>query len=107
MLEKSKYYVAKFSIFLITVALIAGMVSCAPSQYKITISSTTGGTVTTPGEGLFSYVKGTVVNLVAESDAGYRFASWHGNVDTIADVYSAVTTITINNYYYIVAAFDR
>jgi len=108
MLEKLKYYVAKFSIFLITVALIAGMVGCTPDgavQYNLLTSSSAGGTVTTPGEGLFSYGKGTVVNLVAEPDAGYRFANWTGNVDTIADVGDATTTITINNHYSITARF--
>jgi len=104
--SRRHHYIARVSIFLIMVALIAGMVSCTPSQYKITISSTAGGTVTTPGEGLFSYDKGTVVNLVAEPDAGYRFSNWTGNVDTIADAYAAATTITINNHYYIIARFD-
>ena len=104
--SRRHHYLVKFSIFLITLALIAGMVGCT-SPYSINISSTPGGTVTTPGEGLFRYNKGTVVNLVAEPDAGYRFVSWHGNVDTIANVVAATTAITINNHYYIIASFDR
>ena len=96
---------ARVSIFLITVALIAGMVGCT-GQYSLRISSTGGGSVTTPGEGTFTYDEGTVVNLVAEPDAGYRFANWTGNVDTMADAYAAATTITMNNYYSIIARFD-
>jgi len=83
------------------------MVSCGPAQYSLTISSTGGGTVTAPGEGLFTYSEETVVNLVATPDPGYYFANWAGNVDTIADVYAATTTITVNNRYYIIARFER
>ena len=104
--SRRHHYLARLSIFLITVALIAGMVGCT-SQYSIRISSTPGGTVTTPGEGLFRYNKGTVVNLVAKPDAGYRFVSWYGNVDTIANVGAATTDITINNHYSIIARFDH
>jgi hypothetical protein len=112
MLEKLNCYVKRLSILLITVALIACMVGCVSIpgravQYTLSISSTAGGTVTTPGEGLFRYVEGTVVNLVAEPDAGYRFVNWICNAETIADIYSAATTITINNYYFLIANFER
>jgi len=95
------------------VALVVGMVGCVPGipgftvQYTIRISSTTGGTVTDPGEGLFRYAAGAVVNLVAEADRGYRFGCWTTNADIIADVYDATTTITLNkNYYFVIANFD-
>jgi hypothetical protein len=82
------------------------MVGCTVG-YRIIIRSTPGGSVTTPGEGIFTYDPGTVVNLVAEPDAGYRFVNWVGNLDTIADIYAASTTITINNHYSLIANFDR
>jgi hypothetical protein len=114
MLEKLKYYVVRASIFLMIVALVVGIAGCAPgvpgftAQYNITISSTIGGTVTDPGEGLFSYDAGRVVNLVAEPDIGYRFAGWTTNADTIADVYDATTTITMNkNYCFVIANFNH
>ena len=98
------------SIFLLIVALVVGMTGCEPgftAQYTIRISSTIGGTVTTPGEGLFRYAAGTVVNLVAEPDRGYSFVGWTTNANTIADVYDATTTITLNkNYYFVIANFD-
>ena len=103
--SKIRHYLAIVSIFLVTLALIAGMVGCT-GQYSIQISSTGGGSVTTPGEGLFKYDNGTVVDLVAVPDAGYKFTNWVGNVDTMADPYAAATTITINNHYYIIARFD-
>ena len=104
---RKHHYVAKAGIFLVAVALIAGMVGCEPTptpQYDLTIASTTGGSVTTPGEGTFTYDEGTVVNLVATPDAGYEFVNWTGDVDTIADVNDA-TTITMNGDYTITANF--
>jgi alpha-tubulin suppressor-like RCC1 family protein len=74
-------------------------------EYDLTISSTAGGSVTTPGEGTFTRYEGTVVNLVATPTAGYAFANWTGDVDTIANVNAATTTITINGGYSIMANF--
>jgi len=73
--------------------------------YTLTVGSTTGGSVTNPGEGTFTYDPGTVVNLVAEAEQGYRFANWTGDVDQIADVDAAATTITMNDDYAISANF--
>jgi len=73
--------------------------------YDLTISSTGGGSVTTPGEGVFTYDDGTVVDLVAEAEESYRFVEWTGDVDTIADVYAAATNITMNGDYSITANF--
>jgi len=74
-------------------------------QYDLSINSTGGGSVTMPGEGIFNYTAGTVVDLVATPDAGYRFVGWTSDVDTIADVNAAATTITLNNDYSITANF--
>jgi uncharacterized repeat protein (TIGR02543 family) len=74
-------------------------------QYDLTISSANGGSVTNPGEGTFTFDEGTVVNLVAEANAGYRFTNWTGDVATVADVNAAITTITMNDDYTITAGF--
>ena len=103
--SRRDHYLARGCIFLITVALIAGMVGCAPTQYDLTVSSTEGGEVTTPGEDTFTYDEGTVVNLMAEPDEGYRFVSWIGDVSAIAGVNAAITTITMGGDYSIVANF--
>jgi alpha-tubulin suppressor-like RCC1 family protein len=73
--------------------------------YDLTTSSTAGGSVTTPGEDTYTYDGGTVVDLVATPGAGYRFVNWTGDVGTIADVYDASTTITMNGDHEITANF--
>jgi uncharacterized repeat protein (TIGR02543 family) len=98
-----------FLIFLTTAALIAGTISCAPAltpaQYNLTISSTERGQVTSPGEGIFTYDAGEVVDLVAEAEEGYSFVNWTGNIGTIANVNAASSTITMNGTYSITANF--
>jgi hypothetical protein len=74
-------------------------------QYDLSTNSTEGGSVTTPGEGTFNYTAGTVVDLVATPDAGYRFVEWTGDVGTITDVNAATTTISMNGDYSITANF--
>jgi len=76
-------------------------------QYDLTISSTEGGSVITPGEGMFTYDEGTVVDLVAEAEESYEFVEWTGDVGTIADIYDAETTITMNGNYSITANFEE
>jgi hypothetical protein len=113
--SRKRHYTAIFSVFLVAVVLVVGIVGCVPTHthYDLTISSTEGGEVTTPGEGTFSYEEGTVVNLTAEADEGYQFfnwtvnwtGNWTGNVSAIADVGAAATTITMNDHYSITANF--
>jgi hypothetical protein len=74
--------------------------------YSLTISSTDGGEVTTPGEGIFVYGNSTVVPIVAVHDEDYQFLKWTGNVSTIADVNAASTTIAMNSSYSITANFE-
>lgn len=78
-----------------------------PEQYALTIPITTGGSVTDPGEGTFTYEEGTVVDLVATPDTGYRFVNWTGDTGTIADVEAASTTITMSGDYFITASFEE
>jgi uncharacterized repeat protein (TIGR02543 family) len=102
---RRQHYMARVSIFLIVVALIAGMVGCAQPAYNLAIVSTAGGNVTTPGEGMFTYDEGTVVNLTVEVEEGYRFVNWTGDVGSIANVNATITTITMNGSYFITANF--
>ena len=109
--SKIHHYLARVSILLIAVALMAGMVGCDFSppggvRHSLSISSTEGGSVTEPGEGAFPlYSEGAVVDLVATPDSGYRFVVWTGNVGTIADVEDATTTITMYSTCVITANF--
>ena len=74
--------------------------------YSLTISSTEGGSVTTPGEGISVHAANTTVNLVAVPDQGHQFTQWTGNASTITDVYAASTTIAMNASYSITAKFE-
>jgi hypothetical protein len=76
------------------------------SWYSLTVASTSGGTVTSPGEGTFMYQGGNIVDLIAQPDEGYEFVKWTGDLDTIADVNAARTTIAMNGAYSITANFE-
>jgi Divergent InlB B-repeat domain len=78
------------------------------NQYSLTISSTPGGNVTSPGEGTYIYKAGTVVNLTVQADTGnhYRFLNWTGNATSaIGNITAASTNITMNDSYSITASF--
>jgi uncharacterized protein YkwD len=105
-------HMKRIGSFLIVTVLIAVMAGCSGvggSGYgesnTLTIISTAGGSVTTPGEGTFTCAEGEAVNLLAEPEEGYQFVNWTGNVGTIANVNAALTTITTNDSYSIRANF--
>jgi hypothetical protein len=91
---------ASMDLYAVTVIHLA-----SPTEYSLTISSTSGGNVTTPGEGTFAYDEGKVVSLNATPDAGYRFVNWTGNVSTVSNITAASTNITMNGDYSITANF--
>jgi len=78
-----------------------------PGQYALTISSSPGGSVTSPSEGISTYDEGTVVNLVATPDIDYYFVAWTGDVYSIANINAANTTITMYANYFITANFSQ
>jgi len=115
LISRRQRYVARVSILLIMVTLIAGMVGCGGGSggggesYTLTVNSTAGGVVavnnvTIPGKTMFTYDPGTVVSLNATPSAGYHFINWTGN-GTVANVTAANTTITMNGNYSITANF--
>jgi hypothetical protein len=75
-------------------------------SYTLTIVGTAGGSVTTPREGTYTYYEGTLVDLVAGLEVGYRFVNWIGDVGTVANVNDTTTTITINDQCSITANFE-
>ena len=103
----------RISILLITVALIVGIMGYGggnvggSESYTLSINSTDGGSVTEPGEGAFTYDQGTVINLKAEAQEGYRFINWSGGVDTISNVNAVATNITMEDDCSITANFVR
>jgi hypothetical protein len=99
-------YSAAVGIFLIVASLMVGITACDGDTYERTISSASGGSVTTPGEGTFTYDEGTVVPLVATPDDGYQFLSWTGDIQHIGDPNATSTTILMNGNYAILANFE-
>jgi uncharacterized protein YkwD len=104
----------RISTFLIVAVLLAGMAGCTGfigggcigGCYILSITSTAGGSVVTPGEGAFNYAGGALVSLVAEPEAGYEFINWTGDVDAITNVNATSTTITASASYSIRANFS-
>jgi hypothetical protein len=85
---------------------VTGIVDCGPmvgrnegvisgARYNLGLSSTSGGSVTSPGEGIFAYNEGEVINLVATPDAGCRFVIWTAQAGTFANPNAATTTFTM------------
>jgi hypothetical protein len=72
----------------------------------LTISTTSGGSVTEPGQGTFVYEDGDVVALIAQPDEGYEFVTWTGDVDSIANINAVQTSIVMNGSYSITANFE-
>ena len=70
--------------------------------YTLTTSSTSGGSVTTPGEGVNTYPSGTVVDLDATPETGHRFVKWTGDV---ADAGLPSTTVTMDGDKTVTASF--
>ncbi|MDY6834604.1 MAG: SBBP repeat-containing protein [Chloroflexota bacterium] len=74
--------------------------------YGLTVSSSSGGLVSEPGEGVSTHYGNTVVDLLAVPEAGYVFVNWTGDVGTIADVYSADTNISMTGHFNVQANFE-
>jgi len=98
------HHVALFSIFVVVSVLLTAGMTC-DDGYQLTVSSTSGGSVTVPGEGTRNYDAGTVVDLVATPDEGYKFQGWTGDTAQIAGTSSASTTITMRGNSSITANF--
>jgi hypothetical protein len=77
-------------------------------QYTLTTSSSTGGTVTTPGVGAFQYDDGVAAQITAAADPNYSFVNWTGTgvvAGKVADPNAADTTITMDADYAVQANF--
>lgn len=66
-----------------------------PTVY-LTTSSTSGGNVTTPGEGTYAYNVSEIVNISATADIHYHFVNWTGSTANITNVNLANTTINMS-----------
>ena len=111
--RRVSHYGIRVCVFLSVMALAIGMVACDDNgggngsgvSYVLAVSSTGGGSVSSPGEGVFIYDEGTVVSVLAEAEEGYRFVNWTGDVNAIADINTAATNVTMDGSYLITANF--
>jgi hypothetical protein len=95
----------------VVLTLSVGIIGCGyeaipEGQRTLAISSSRCGYVSSPGEGVFVYNKGAVVELVANGVGNSPFVEWTGDVATVADVEAAATSITMNDEYAVKAAFS-
>ena len=78
------------------------------APYSLAISSTAGGTVLLPGEGLFVYSPGQLAPISAVAEPGYQFIDWTGTAAAagrIADPEAAETTVLVDGNYTLQANF--
>jgi len=78
------------------------------NRRTLTCSSTDGGVVTTPGEGISQYDNDTNVSIVATADAHYHFVNWTGTAVDVGKVTSPTsesTTVLMDADYTVVANF--
>jgi len=80
----------------------SGQLGDTELKYTLAVVSSAGGTVAEPGQSVLFYRAGAVVDLIAKPDEGWEFDSWTGNV---ADRFSPVTTITMNQAQVVTANF--
>jgi len=95
------------SIALITILLfmvLGNSIGCGGGggggSYTLTVNSTAGGAVavnnvTIPGTTMFTFAPGTVVNLSATPNSGYRFVNWTATTGTLVNATAAQTTYTM------------
>jgi Leucine-rich repeat (LRR) protein/uncharacterized protein YycO len=86
-----------------------GIIIHHPAKRSLNISSTTGGHVSTPGEGVFEYYPGQSVSIAATPHSEYEFIAWTGTAVTAGRVSqpTALTTyVRMDDDYTLVAHFS-
>ncbi len=81
------------------------------TEYRsLTITSSTGGKVNSPGQGTFRFAPGATVTLTAAPIGGYHFLCWTGSAvdaERVADPNAAQTTVLVDAHYTLSANFLR
>ena len=94
---RKRYYMRSVSIFLIVVALVAGIVSCnGVTKYDLTMAENpaAGGTATDETSGS-PYAEGADVSIKAVPNTGYEFVGWTAPAGSFADEDARETTFTM------------
>ena len=88
----------RISIFLITLALIAGMVGCGGggvTRYQLTMAVAGGNGTATDLTNASPYAAGTAVSIKAVAAPGYGFHNWTAPAGTFANANAPQTTFTM------------
>ncbi len=75
----------------------------------LTVSSTAGGAVTTPGEGTYDYPPGSAAAIVAAAAPDYHFTGWTGSAAAagkVDDPQAESTTVMMDGDYTVIANFE-
>ncbi|UCD22383.1 MAG: hypothetical protein JSW22_01740, partial [Chloroflexota bacterium] len=92
-------YLKTVGVFLIAVALIAGVVGCEGEpepEYQLTMAVNPAATGTAADEtGTSPYTAGTVVDIKAVAADCYQFDAWTAPSGTLGDAFNATTTFTM------------
>lgn len=92
-------YLKTAGVFLIAIALIAGVVGCegepAPTYTLATEENPTGTGTATDQTGTSPYEEGEIIDIEAVAADCYRFVSWSAPDGTFADANNATTTFTM------------
>lgn len=95
---------------LFIVSVLFAVSSSALAQTRtLTVSSTAGGSVVAPGEGVFSYPVNSVIPIEAVADPGYKFVGWTGTAviyNKVANPAVATTTVTLPHNKTLIANFE-
>jgi uncharacterized repeat protein (TIGR02543 family) len=93
------HYLKRVGIFLILVALIAGIVSCGGDEvgpYDLTMAADpAGGGTATDETNESPYEEGAAVSIKAVAAAGYEFAGWTATAGEFDDANAEETTFTM------------
>jgi hypothetical protein len=97
---RKRDYIARVGIFLIAVALIAGMIGCdgggGATKYDLTMTANpVGGGTTTDLTGASPYAQGTQVDIQAAALGSYQFVKWTAPAGTFANPNLATTKFTM------------
>ncbi len=83
-----------------------GRIKTFNTTHELTLSSTVGGEVISPGEDIFEYDYGSEVELEASVSGDHRFIQWIGDTEGIKDVQAKKTTVEMLDDYEIRAYFQ-
>ena len=79
-------------------------------RHTLTLSSSTGGAVTEPGEGAKVYERTETVAVAATATPGYRFENWSGTAvgaGKVDNPHNAHTTVAVDGDYSLTANFSQ